>query len=290
MTLVPYIEAAGELKTKPTQHSVRALRDIGIQPDVIVCRTGKKRLGPDQRAKIALFCNVTDDAIINAEDMSPLYAIPLNFKSAGPGRHGAAAAGHRRARRRPDRMDGHGGPAAGRRQGGAHRGRGQVCRPRRRVQEHQRGALSTPASHNDCKVNLDWVDSEQFEKLDVTETVLAEFDGIVVGRASARGASRARLTAVQYARENKVPYFGICLGMQIAVIELARHVAGLTGATSTEFDPETPHPVICLRRSSTPRRTSCSAGCRWRSTRSRRCWRRSSFSPSAAWVWCSGCW
>ena len=158
VTLVPYMAASGELKTKPTQHSVRALRDIGLQPDVIVCRTGKKRLEKDQRGKIALFCNVTNDAIINAEDSSPLYAIPLNFKTQhlddivlvhpGPGRAG----------RRPDGVDGH---------GGAWRAATARCasRPwvntwtRRRVQEHQR-AFVHAGIHNDCKVDLTWVDSE----------------------------------------------------------------------------------------------------------------------------------
>ncbi len=245
VTLVPYIEAAGELKTKPTQHSVRALRDIGLQPDVIVCRTGKKRLGPDQCAKIALFCNVTPDAIINAEDISPIYAIPLNFK----------------AQKLDDtvlkllRIDA---PA-----GDLSAWTAMVDRLKNATNEIRIAAVGKYVGHddayksineafvhagihNDCRVRLDWVDSEQFEKgVDVAET-LGKYDGIVVGPGFGSRGIEGKIMAVKYARENRVPYFGICLGMQIAVIELSRHVAGLKGATSTEFEPETPHPVISL--------------------------------------------
>ncbi len=245
VTLVPYIEAAGELKTKPTQHSVRALRDIGLQPDVIVCRTGKKRLGPDQCAKIALFCNVTADAIINAEDISPLYAIPLNFKS----QHLDDTV------LRLLHIDAP--------QGDLTEWTAMVERMRNADKEVRIAAVGKYVGHddayksinegfvhagisNDCKVKLQWVDSEKLEQMDDVGAALAEFDGILVGPGFGSRGIEGKISAVRYARENKVPYFGICLGMQIAVIELARHVAGFTGATSTEFDPQTPHPVICL--------------------------------------------
>ena len=245
VTLVPYIEAAGELKTKPTQHSVRALRDIGLQPDVIVCRTGKKRLGPDQCAKIALFCNVTREAIINAEDISPIYAIPLNFKS--------------------QQLDGIVLKRLGMDvpEGDLSEWTAMVDRLKAADKVVKIAAVGKYVGHddayksineafvhagiwNDCKVSLQWVDSEQFEKgVDVAAT-LSEYDGIVVGPGFGSRGIEGKIMAVRYARENRVPYFGICLGMQIAVIEMTRSLLGLPKATSTEFDPNTPDPVISL--------------------------------------------
>jgi CTP synthase len=245
VTLVPFIEAAGELKTKPTQHSVRALRDIGIQPNVIVCRTGKHSLGPDQRHKIALFCDVIDDAIINAEDMSPFYAIPLNFK-----------------KQRLDDTVLHllniDAPESDLSQWTA-----MVEGLKQPAHEIDIAAVGKYTGHDDayksineafvhagiannCKVNLRWVDSEQLETGLTPEEALAGFDGILVGPGFGTRGIEGKIKAVRYARENRVPYFGICLGMQMAVIELARHKLGLDGANSTEIDPETAHPVISL--------------------------------------------
>jgi len=245
VTLVPYIEASGELKSKPTQHSVRALRDIGLQPDVIVCRTGKHRLGPDQRAKIALFCNVTPDAIINAEDISPIYAIPLNF--------------------REQKLDevvlrklGLDAP-----EGDLSAWINMVERFRNATQEVRIAAVGKYVGHddayksineafnhagiaNDCRIKLQWVDSESLESLENVGDVLAQYDGILVGPGFGSRGIEGKIRAVQYAREHKIPYFGICLGMQIAVIEFARNILGLREATSTEFNPSTPHPVISL--------------------------------------------
>lgn len=244
VTLVPYIEASGELKTKPTQHSVRALRDIGLQPDVIVCRTGKKRLEKDQRAKIALFCNVTNDAIINAEDISPLYAIPLNFKAQhlddivlrilgmnapeGDLSEWTAMVDRMRAATATVRI-----AAVGK-----YVGHDDAYKS---INE----AFVHAGIHNDCKVELKWVDSETLESGDVREA-LSAYDGILVGPGFGSRGIEGKIKAARYARENKVPYFGICLGMQIAVIELARNKAGLAGAASTEFEPQSPHPVISL--------------------------------------------
>ena len=245
VTLVPFIEAAGELKTKPTQHSVRALRDIGIQPNVIVCRTGKHSLGPDQRHKIALFCDVIDDAIINAEDMSPFYAIPLNFK-----------------KQRLDDTVLHllniNAP-----EGDLSQWTTMVEGLKQPAHEIDIAAVGKYTGHDDayksineafvhagiannCKVNLRWVDSEQLETGLTPEEALAGFDGILVGPGFGTRGIEGKIKAVRYARENRVPYFGICLGMQMAVIELARHKLGLDGANSTEINPETPHPVISL--------------------------------------------
>ncbi len=245
VTLVPYIDASGELKTKPTQHSVRALRDIGLQPDVIVCRTGKQRLAVEQRQKIALFCNVANDAIINAEDISPLYAIPLNFKQQGLDdivlrvlnlsapendlaewtamveRMRAASASVRIA-------------AVGK-----YVGHDDAYKS---INE----AFVHAGIHNDCKVKLSWVDSETLEGGVDVGAVLADYDGILVGPGFGARGIEGKILAAQYARERNVPYFGICLGMQIAVIELARHKADMDKAASTEFDPESPYPVISL--------------------------------------------
>ncbi|MBP9004556.1 MAG: CTP synthase [Candidatus Hydrogenedentes bacterium] len=245
VTLVPYIEASGELKSKPTQHSVRALRDIGLQPDIIVCRTGKHRLGPEQRAKIALFYNVTPDAIINAEDISPIYAIPLNFREQKLDEVVLRKLGLEA----PD-CD-------------LTAWTDMVERYRNASREVRIAAVGKYVGHddayksineafthagiaNDCRVRLQWVDSESLEKMERIADALGEFDGILVGPGFGSRGIEGKIRAVQFARENRIPYFGICLGMQIAVIEFARHVLGLSEATSTEFDPTTPHPVISL--------------------------------------------
>ena len=245
VTLVPFIAAAGELKTKPTQHSVRALRDIGIQPNVIVCRTASHVIGPEQRHKVEWFCDVTDDAIINAEDISPLYAIPLNFK-----------------RQKLDdtvlRLLNIEAP-----DGDLSEWEAMVERLASAQEEVRIAAVGKYVNHgdayksineafvhagiaNDCTVCLTWIDSEQFEKgADVAET-LKPYHGILVGPGFGTRGIEGKIKAVQYAREAGVPYFGICLGMQVAVIELARNRLGLREAHSTEINPQTPDPVISL--------------------------------------------
>jgi CTP synthase len=245
VTLVPYIEAAGELKTKPTQHSVRALRDIGIQPNVIVCRTGRKVLSADQRHKIAMFCDVTDEAIIGAEDVSPIYAIPLNLK----------------AQHLDDtvlRLLGVKAP-----EGNLDEWAGMVARLRGLEGEVRIAAVGKYVGHDDayksineafghagiahgCKVSVTWVDSEQFEQGTDPAAVLSAYDGVLVGPGFGSRGIEGKIAAVRWARESGTPFFGICLGMQVACIELARHRAGLAGANSTEFDPSCAHPVISL--------------------------------------------
>ncbi len=246
VTLVPFIEAAGELKTKPTQHSVRALRDIGIQPNVIVCRTGHHIMAAEQRHKIAMFCDVTDDAIINAEDISPFYAIPLNFKK----------------QKLDDtilRLLNIDAP-----EGDLNEWTAIVDRLCNLKKEVRIAAVGKYVGHddayksineafvhagvaNDCKVALDWVDSEQFEggDVDLAET-LKPYDGILVGPGFGTRGIEGKILAVQYARENNIPFMGICLGLQMAVIELTRNKLGLKEANSTEINPETPDPVISL--------------------------------------------
>jgi len=245
VTLVPFIEASGELKTKPTQHSVRALRDVGLQPDIIVCRTGKYTMAAEERRKVALFCNVTNDAIINAEDISPLYAIPLNFKRQGLDDIALHILG----------LDA---PESDLAEWTAMVERMQAAEKIVRIAavgkyvghddayKSINEAFVHAGIHNDCKVKLTWVDSEKLEQMDNIAAVLKEFDGILVGPGFGSRGIEGKVAAARYARENNVPYFGICLGMQIAVIELARHKAGLKEAASTEFIPDTPHPVISL--------------------------------------------
>ncbi|MBX3178256.1 MAG: CTP synthase [Candidatus Hydrogenedentes bacterium] len=245
VTLVPYIEAAGELKTKPTQHSVRSLRDIGIQPNVIVCRTGPYALSDGERHKIAMFCDVTDNAIISAQDVSPLYAIPLNFKAQGL----------------DDTVLGLLNMEAG--ESDLSEWTSMVERLKRSSRDVRIAAVGKYVGHddayksineafvhagteNDCRVKLEWVDSEQFERGARPEEVLAGYDGILVGPGFGSRGVEGKIKAVHYARTHRVPFLGICLGMQVAVIEIARNCAGLAEANSTEFDPETKHPIISL--------------------------------------------
>lgn len=245
VTLVPYIEASGELKTKPTQHSVRALRDIGIQPNVIVCRTGTNSLSDSERRKIAMFCDVTQEAIINASDISPFYAIPLNLSEQGLDDTVLKA------------LDLDVDPA------NLDEWKSVVQKleaPQRAVKVAAVGkytghddaykSINEAFVHagiaNDCEVELEWVDSEQFENRATPESVLADFDGVLIGPGFGSRGIEGKVSTVQYARENDKPYMGICLGMQVAVVELARHCLGLEKASSTEFDPETPDPVISL--------------------------------------------
>jgi CTP synthase len=245
VTLVPFIEAAGELKTKPTQHSVRSMRDIGIQPNVIVCRTGPYSLSDAERHKIAMFCDVLDDAIISAEDVSPLYAIPLNFKK----------------QKLDDTVLNLLNMEA--KEGDLSEWAAMVDRLKGSTKEVRIAAVGKYVGHddayksineafvhagiaNDCKVSVEWVDSEQFENGTSPESVLSAFDGILVGPGFGTRGVEGKICAVQYARENKIPFMGICLGMQVAVIEIARNCAGLKAANSTEFDPETEAPIISL--------------------------------------------
>lgn len=245
VTLVPYIAAAGELKTKPTQHSVAALRNIGIQPNIIICRTGSHTLGADERRKIAMFCDVGQDAIISAEDISPLYAIPLNFKE-----QGLDATVLRL-------LD------VEAREGDLREWRAMVEKlksPRAHIKIAAVGkytghedayksineALIHAGIANDCKVEVNWINSEVFENGTLPEQKLKEYDGILIGPGFGSRGIEGKLRTVTFARESKTPYLGICLGMQMAVIELARNKAGLKHATTTEIDPETPDPVISL--------------------------------------------
>ncbi|HVW17657.1 MAG TPA: CTP synthase [Solirubrobacteraceae bacterium] len=244
LTLVPYIGHAGELKTKPTQHSVNELRRIGIQPDMLLCRS-EAPLDLDIRRKIALFASLPADAVISAKDVDNIYKVPLWYEAQGVDdficEHFGLEAGPadlREWREICDRAD-----HADRRVRIAVVGKYVALEDAyKSVSE----ALRHSGFLHGASIDLDWVDSETLEDEDVALARLGGVDGILVpGGFGSRGIE-GKIRAARVAREQGIPYLGICLGMQIAVCEFARHVAGMDGANSTEFDPETPFPVIDL--------------------------------------------
>jgi CTP synthase len=242
LTLVPYIRAAGELKSKPTQHSVKELRAIGIQPDILICRS-EMPLSADVKRKIALHCNLDPDAVIAAIDVETVYGVPLCFKSEGLD----AMLERKFSFNRPEPELSIWSEV--------------VCRikePRfettiaivgkyvglKDAYKSLTEALLHGGIANNARVHLNWVDSEEIEAKGA-ERFLSEVDGILVpGGFGSRGIE-GKIEAIRYAREKKIPYFGICLGMQTAVIEFARNVCGLS-ANSTEFDAHIKDPVIYL--------------------------------------------
>ncbi len=242
LTLVPYLGAAGELKTKPTQHSVKELRSIGIQPDILLCRT-QEALPDNERRKIALFTNVEERAVITAMDVKSIYEIPRKLQAQGLG--DLVAEKLKLGERASDLSEWDKVVEA-------------LENPECEVTVAMVGKyVELPDSYKSVnealihagiqtrsKVNVQYIDSEQLES-DGT-AVLASVDAILVPGGFGERGVEGKIMAAQYAREHGVPYLGICLGMQAAVIEYARHVAGMQDAHSTEFDKETQHPVIGL--------------------------------------------
>jgi CTP synthase len=243
LTLVPYIATAGEVKTKPTQHSVKELRGIGIQPDILLCRTDRY-LDKKIKAKIALFCNVGEDEVITAKDVDCIYEVPLIFHKEGLDQKIVDLLNI--WTRSPVLED-------------WHKIVKSIKEPKFSVTiaivgkyvnltesyKSLNEALCHGGIPNDCRVNLKFVDSEKITT-DNCKDILGDADGILVpGGFGSRGIE-GKICAANFARENKVPFFGICLGMQIAVIEFARNVAHMKGANSKEFDQTTPYPVIYL--------------------------------------------
>jgi CTP synthase len=242
LTLLPYIPTAGELKTKPTQHSVKELRSIGIQPDILICRADRP-IPPDERRKIALFTNVEERAVIAAQDVDSIYKIPVLLSEEGL--DDIAVEKLRLECPPPDLSE---------------------WREVIEAQQHPTGEISIAmvgkymdlteaykslsealihaGIHTRTRVNIKYVDSEDIERNGTG--CLQDVDAILVPGGFGERGVEGKITAVQYARENKIPYLGICLGMQVAVIEYARHVAGLKDAHSSEFNKATPHPVIAL--------------------------------------------
>jgi len=242
LTLVPYIATSAEIKTKPTQHSVKELRSIGIQPDILVCRS-EQVLPDEQRRKIALFTNVPEKAVISAYDVDDLYKIPEIMHQQGLD---DIVAGQLRLEL----------PAADLSEWQAIVEAKQ--NPQAEVNIAMVGkyvdlrdsylslseALLHGGIHTRTRVNIHYFESQQIER-DGADC-LRTMDGIVVPGGFGDRGVEGKIKAVQYARENQVPYLGICLGMQVAIIEVARHLAGLTGAHSTEFVRGTEHPVVAL--------------------------------------------
>ncbi|RDI56720.1 CTP synthase [Microvirga subterranea] len=243
LTLLPYIPSAGELKTKPTQHSVAELRSIGIQPDILLCRTDRE-IPRDERRKLALFCNVRETAVIEARDAPSIYDVPLAYHEAGLDSEILAAFGIENA------------PAPDlsrwtRISSRVHNPEGEVNIAvvgkytglkdayKSLIESLHHGGIA-----NQVKVNLHWIESEIFEREDPAP-FLEGIHGIMVPGGFGQRGAEGKIRAARFARERKVPYFGICFGMQMAVIEAARSLAGIEEASSTEFGP-TPEPVVGL--------------------------------------------
>ncbi|MDQ3721992.1 MAG: CTP synthase [Actinomycetota bacterium] len=244
LTLVPYIGHAGELKTKPTQHSVNELRRIGIQPDMVLCRS-ESELGAEIRKKIALFASLPVEAVISAKDVDNIYKVPLWFADEGVDDlicdHFSIDAPQ------PDLTEW----AEITRRAGAATESVRIALVGKYVALQDAylsvaEALRHSGFHHDCTVEVDWVDSELLTSDAAAIERLGGADGILLpGGFGGRGIE-GKIRAARVAREQRIPYLGVCLGMQVAVMEFGRHVAGMEGANSTEFDPETPHPVIDL--------------------------------------------
>ena len=243
LTLLPFIHAAGELKTKPTQHSVKELRSIGIQPDILLCRS-EHPIPKSDRAKIALFCNVRESAVIQALDVHNIYDVPLAYHEEGLDREVLAAFG----------IDGAPEPFLQIWREISHR----IAHPDGDVSIAIVGkytnlkdaykslmeALTHGGISQGVRVNINWLDAELFEKGDPSAH-LENIHGIIVPGGFGERGAEGKIEAARYARVRKVPYLGICFGMQMAVIEMARHVAGINGASSTEFGPAA-EPVVGL--------------------------------------------
>ncbi|HWA59280.1 MAG TPA: CTP synthase [Gemmatimonadales bacterium] len=244
LTLVPYIAAAGELKTKPTQHSVRDLMQIGIQPDILICRS-EQPISSDIKRKIAGFCNVDFDCVIESPDVASIYEIPLRFREQGFDR--VVCERLRLETKEPDLTSWKAMVE-------------RILHPKHKVRIAVVGkytdlhdayksvgeALIHGGIANDAGVEVHWLSSDAFTDQAAAGRLLEGMDGLLVpGGFGIRGID-GMIEAIRWARENQLPFFGICLGLQIAVIEFARHVCGMSETTSTEFEPECESPVIAI--------------------------------------------
>jgi CTP synthase len=242
VTLVPYIAAAGELKTKPTQHSVKEMLGIGIQPDILLCRSDR-HIPSDLKKKIALFCNVADSCVISMEDVDTIYAVPVEL-----GREGLDAQILRLLKLEDHPQD------LNRWVDLVHRlhhpvGEVRIAIVGKYVQledayKSLREALLHGGLAHNHKTVLEWIEAEDIDSVETAAARLRGYDGILVPGGFGKRGMQGMIYTIQYARENKVPFFGICLGMQCATVEYARDVAGLERADTTECDPQSPHRVI----------------------------------------------
>ncbi|MFT5913896.1 MAG: CTP synthase [Flammeovirgaceae bacterium] len=242
LTLVPYLKAAGELKTKPTQHSVKTLQEAGVQPDVLVCRT-EHPIPMEMRKKIALFCNVSLNAVVESIDAESIYDVPLLM---------------RKERLDDIVLEKLGLPNVPKPNLDTWKQfLGKLKNPTKEISIALIGkyvelhdayksimeALTHAGAVNECKVRIQWVQSENLINANVEE-VLRDVDGILIAPGFGDRGIEGKLVAVKYARENKIPFFGICLGLQCAMVEFARNVLGLESAHSIEMQPDTPHPIV----------------------------------------------
>jgi CTP synthase len=242
LTLVPYIAAAGELKTKPTQHSVRDLMQIGIQPDILVCRS-ERPIAPEIKRKIALFCNVDFECVIESPDVASIYEIPIRFREQGFDR--VVCERLRLETKEPDLA-----PWKAMVE--------RILRPANRVRiavvgkytdlhdayKSVQEALIHGGIPHDAGVDIDWISSDRFTDQQAAGEILQHYDGLLIpGGFGIRGIE-GMIAAIRWAREHELPFFGICLGLQMAVVEFARHMCHLPDANSTEFDQDTDAPVI----------------------------------------------
>ena len=243
LTLLPYIPSAGELKTKPTQHSVKELRSIGIQPDILLCRTDRE-IPKEERRKLGLFCNVRESAVIEARDVDNIYAVPEAYHAAGLDDEVLAAFGIT-AKLPPALQSWHVINERVRNPEGAvtiaivGKYTGMKDAYKSLIEALSHGGIA-----NKVKVNLDWIESEVFENEDPAP-FLEHVNGILVPGGFGQRGAEGKIRAAQFARERNVPYFGICFGMQMAVIEAARNLVGIENANSTEFGP-TKEPLVGL--------------------------------------------
>ncbi|MBP2644581.1 MAG: synthase [Firmicutes bacterium] len=245
VTLVPYISAAGELKTKPTQHSVKELRSIGIHPDVIVCRT-EREISPDMREKLALFCDIDINAVIQNKNAASIYQVPLMLEEEGLDRIVLEKLNIKNGK--PDMaewramVDKIQNPS-----GSVHIAIVGKYVALQDAYMSVSEALRHAGIANDVAIQIKWVNAEEIEIPGLNlDAYFGDVDGILVPGGFGDRGIEGKIKAIQYARENKIPFFGLCLGMQCAVIEYARNKCGLTKAHSTEFDLATPYPVIDL--------------------------------------------
>ena len=247
LTLVPYIAAAGELKTKPTQHSVRDLMEIGIQPDILICRS-EQPLAVEIKRKIALFCNVDFGCVIESPDVKSIYEIPVRFFEQGLDREVCQRL--RLDTREPDLQ-------------GWRSMTERILHPNKRVRiavvgkytdlrdayKSVQEALTHGGIPNDAKVEVEWIASDQFTDQTAAGRLLGGYDGLLIPGGFGERGIGGMVEAIRWARENDLPFFGICLGLQVAIIEFARNVCRLPDTNSTEFEPNCETPVISLMRS-----------------------------------------
>lgn len=241
LTLVPYISTAGELKTKPTQHSVKELREIGIQPDILLCRCDRE-IPRDMKAKIALFCNVPEEAVITARDVPSIYDLPMALH--GEGLDERIAEYLNIWTKAPDLSSWE--LIVKRVKEPASEIAIAIVGKYVELRESYKSlaeALTHGGIANDCRVKLVYVDSEALERHGVGET-FAEVDGVLVPGGFGHRGSEGKIAAIRYVREHKIPFFGICLGMQMAVVEYARNVCGIEDAYSSEFKVDAKNPII----------------------------------------------